>query len=589
MSLNKTFDILDLYRTKFSTKKTAFAGKEKGQWVHYSAADYVKFSDQLSLGLIKAGLAKGEKVVTISNNRPEWNFTDMALSQTGAVHVPLFANLEVADYITLVNDCEAKYIFTGDPKLGIELEQHLAEMPSVKQVFTFDITDKTTHWKNLLIENNDSAAQLQANLEQRKKDISPDECVTLIYTSGTTGNAKGVLLSHRNLLSAANSAASVFKMTPEQRYLSILPICHVGERMGCYQSQISGCDIYYGENLATIAADLLDVKPQGFGAVPRILEKVYDKIMAKGEKLTGIKKKIFFWSIKLGLEFAPGNEKSFGYRLKLKVADKLVFSKWRAALGGNVESIGVGGAALPPHIERVFWAAGIKLLNMYGLTETAPIITINRASAPLLKLGTVGAAAKGVEVKIASDGEILCKGPNVMLGYFKNETATKEAIVDGWFHTGDIGTIDEQGFLRITDRKKEIFKLSNGKYVSPQAVENKFREWVYIDQIMVIGESEKFASALISPNMEALNNWCKEYGIAGSALEKIENPIVKKFFHDQVNEFNKSLSDDEKIKRVKLVPDEWTPASGELSPTLKLKRKIIAQKYAVLIEEIYLK
>jgi long-chain acyl-CoA synthetase len=360
--------------------------------------------------------------------------------------------------------------------------------------------------------------------------------------------------------------------------------------MGNYQTQYSGCSIYYAESVATIASDLKDVKPQGFGAVPRILEKVFDKIVARGHKLSGIKKKLFFWALDLGFRYKQDRANGLWYELQLKVANKLIFSKWREAMGGNVLSIGIGGAILQPRLEKVFWAAGIKLLNMYGLTETSPIITINRQKPPLLRLGSVGAAIKDVEVKIADDGEVLCKGPNVMLGYFDNPSATREVIDDeGFFHTGDIGVLDEDGFLYITDRKKELFKLSNSKYVAPQRIETLFKESVYIENIMVVGEGKKFTSALIAPNFEELRIWCSEEGISfDNRRALIEEPRVGKLFGGIVKNFNGALSKDDQVRRFKLVPDEWSPETGELSPTLKLKRRVLNEKYIELISEIFL-
>jgi long-chain acyl-CoA synthetase len=398
-----------------------------------------------------------------------------------------------------------------------------------------------------------------------------------------------VLLSHQNLVSNAKAAAAVFQLKPEHRYLSILPICHVGERMANYQLQFSGVSIYYAESIASVAKDLKDVKPHGFGAVPRILEKVFDKIMAKGTELQGIKKKLFFWALDLGYRYKVNGENGWWYEFQLSIANTLIFSKWREVMGNEVLHIGVGGAALQPKMERVFWAAGIKLINMYGLTETSPIITINRNASPLLKLGTVGAVIDGVILKLDESGEILCKGENVMMGYYKDEKATAEAFDnEGFFKTGDIGVLDEGKFLRITDRKKEIFKLSNGKYVAPAAIENLFKESVYIDQLIVIGEGEKFASALIAPNFEALKNWAKENDIRSESKELLlkEKKVIE-LYHQIVSQFNKSLGADEKIKRFRVVGDEWTVASGELSPTLKLKRKILMAKYDAIVREIF--
>jgi long-chain acyl-CoA synthetase len=364
-----------------------------------------------------------------------------------------------------------------------------------------------------------------------------------------------------------------------------MPICHVGERMGNYQSQYSGCDIYYGQNLGTIADDLKEVGPHGFGTVPRVLEKVYDKVMQKANALTGMKKKMFFWALNLGLEY-DNKGKGAWYKLQMKLANKLIFSKWREAMGGNIKAIGVGGAALQPRLEKVFWAANIKLLNMYGLTETSPTCTINRMDN--IKFGTVGFALPGVEVKIAEDGEILAKGPNIMLGYYKDEKTTSEVLKDGWFATGDIGELDGDGFLRITDRKKSLFKLSNGKYVAPQAIENMFKESEFIDQLMVIGEGQKFTSALISPNWEMLRGWCRENNVNAATLEDaISNKEVVTHFNALVKQINPKLGKDEQLKRVRLVKDEWTPDSGELSPTLKLKRKVIREKYTTVIDEIF--
>lgn len=587
MDLTRTFDILDLYRNQYKGKADAFAGKVNKQWIKHSSEDYVTNAESLSYGLLAMGIGKGDKIVTISNNRPEWNFLDMAMSQMGVIHVPLFTTLTEQGYIDNINDCGAVMVMVSDKRLVDKITSIRQSVGTVQHLYSFDEVESVGNWKEILKSGQEKKEEFAGQLEELKSGIKPDDCVTLIYTSGTTGDSKGVLLSHRNLLSTAQVAANVFELQSEHRYLSILPICHVGERMGCYQTQLSGCSIYYAENLATIAADLQDIKPHGFGAVPRILEKVYDKIIARGKKLTGIKKTLFFWALDLGLKYKINGQNGPWYELQLSIANKLIFSKWREAMGGNVISIGVGGAALQPHLERVFWSAGIKLLNMYGLTETAPIITINRAESPLLKLGTVGAKVDGVDVKIAEDGEILCKGPNVMLGYYNNEEATKDVLVEGWFHTGDIGNVDEDGFLRITDRKKEIFKLSNGKYVSPQAIENKFKESVYVDQLMVVGEGEKFTSAIISANFEALNAWCSENGIKGSKEEKIRHPEVGKLFNGIVSEFNQALDKDEKIKRHRLVADEWTPDSGELSPTLKLKRKIIAARYDSHIKEVF--
>lgn len=583
MEVTRTFDLLDRYATIFSDKKDVFAGKVKGNWIKHSVNDYINNSNYISYGLLALGLKKGEKVATISNNRPEWNFVDMGLAQAGLLHVPIFATLNEDGYREILEHAEVKAVFVSDKRL-----YKLLKPLSSKLIFTFDDVENARNWCEVRDLGKEKAKAYKEIVDETKAQTEPTDPVTLIYTSGTTGDPKGVLLSHWNLISNSIAASKVFKLQPNQRYLSMLPLCHVGERLGCYQTQYSGCSIYYAENVGTIANDLKDVKPHGFGAVPRILEKVYDKIIAKGQKLTGIKKKLFFWAVDLGLRYnVEGN--SIGYRIKHKIADKLIFSKWREAVGGNFISVGIGGAALQPRLEKVFWAAGIKLLNMYGSTETATIITLNRQTLPDLRFGTVGTTVEGVEVKIADDGEILCKGPNVMLGYYKNDKATKEAIdSDGWFHTGDMGILEDGKFLRITDRKKEIFKLSNSIYISPQAIENLFKESVFIDQVMVVGEGEKFTSALVSPNFDAITEWCRNKGIeTKDKFEVINNEEVNNLFAQIVKDVNQSLSKDEHVKRFRIVPDEWSPDTGELSPTLKLKRRILFDKYIDLINEIF--
>ncbi|MBI9068457.1 MAG: long-chain fatty acid--CoA ligase [Salinivirgaceae bacterium] len=586
MEVSRTFDLLERYANNFANKPDVFAAKVNRIWVKYSTKDYINNSNYISYGLLALGLQKGDKVATISNNRPEWNFVDMGLAQTGLIHVPIFVTLNEQGYRDIFEHAGVKAVFISDKKLFAMLEPIAPEL-----IFTFDKVEGAKNWTEVLNLGKEKADQLKEQVTSIKEQTKTTDPVTLIYTSGTTGTPKGVLLSHQNLVSNAIAAAKIFQLKPDQRYLSMLPICHVGERMGNYQTQYSGCSIYYSESLATIANDLKEIKPHGFGAVPRILEKVYDKIISKGHKLTGIKKKIFFWAVDLGLRYKHDGANGIWYELQLKLANKLIFSKWRKAMGENIVSIGVGGAALQPRLERVFWAAGIKLLNMYGLTETSPIITINRQQSPDLRLGSVGSAIENVVVKIADDGEILCKGPNVMLGYYKNDKATKEVIdSEGWFHTGDIGVLEDGKFLYITDRIKELFKLSNSKYVSPQAIESLFKESVYLDQIMVVGNGEKFTSALLAPNFDALKDWCSEKGIAfTNNQELVKKAEISDLFNGIVHKFNQSLSKDEQVRRYRIVPDEWTPNSGELSPTLKLKRRVLNEKYIAVINDIFQK
>jgi len=590
MNVERTFDLLDRYRDLFK-KEDALCGKQDGVWVKYSSQNYINNSFNFSYGLLELGIKKGDKIITVSNNRPEWNFVDLGMSMIGVIHVPAFTSLSTSDYQYIINHSEAKLIIVSDKKLFKIVNPAIAASGKPVHIFSFDNIDGVKNWKEIVEAGISNTQKHSKTVEDLKNSVRPDDFASLIYTSGTTGKAKGVMLTHRNMVSNFLSAASVFNLKPEDKYLSILPLCHVGGRLGNYQTQYSGSSIYYAENMGTIAANMAEIRPDGFDAVPRVLEKFYDVIISKGNKLTGIKKKLFFWAVNLGLKYKPYGENGWLYERKLKIADKLIFSKWRQALGGNVRLVGCGGASLQPRLERIFWAAGIKILNMYGLTETSPIITINRQEKGKVKLGSVGMTIEGVEVKIADDGEILCKGPNVSPGYYNDPDLTKAAFDEnGWFRTGDIGHIEDDKFLMVTDRKKEIFKLSNGKFIAPQIIENIFKEAPIIDQIMVIGEHEKFASALISPNFKYFDDWKALNKISFSGNEElIQHSEVQSLFSSEVEKFNKKLSPPERINRFRLVKDEWTPTTGELSPTLKLRRQFIQDKYKDLITHIYLK
>jgi long-chain acyl-CoA synthetase len=590
MNVERTFDLLDRYRDLFK-KEDALCGKQDGVWVKYSSQNYIDNSFNFSYGLLELGIKKGDKIITVSNNRPEWNFVDLGMSMIGVIHVPVFTSLSTSDYQYIINHSEAKLIIVSDKKLFKIVNPAIAASGKPVHIFSFDNIDGVKNWKEIVEAGISNTQKHSKTVEDLKNSVRPDDFASLIYTSGTTGKAKGVMLTHRNMVSNFLSAASVFNLKPEDKYLSILPLCHVGGRLGNYQTQYSGSSIYYAENMGTIAANMAEIRPDGFDAVPRVLEKFYDVIISKGNKLTGIKKKLFFWAVNLGLKYKPYGENGWLYERKLKIADKLIFSKWRQALGGNVRLVGCGGASLQPRLERIFWAAGIKILNMYGLTETSPIITINRQEKGKVKLGSVGMTIEGVEVKIADDGEILCKGPNVSPGYYNDPDLTKAAFDEnGWFRTGDIGHIEDDKFLMVTDRKKEIFKLSNGKFIAPQIIENIFKEAPIIDQIMVIGEHEKFASALISPNFKYFDDWKALNKISFSGKEElIQHAEVQSLFSSEVEKFNKKLSPPERINRFRLVKDEWTPTTGELSPTLKLRRQFIQDKYKNLITQIYLK
>ena len=590
MNVTRTFDLLERYRDCFP-KYDAFCFKQNGIWKKFSSQEYIDYSYNFCYGLYELGLRKGDKIVTVSTNRPEWNFIDMGMSMIGIIHVPVFTSLNASEYEYILRDSKARMVFISDGKQKKYLDTALKNADLFSNIYTFDNVADTKNWKEIVEIGAECSSKTRKAVEKEKYLITSETVATLIYTSGTTGKPKGVMLSHRNLVSNFVSAASVFNLRPEDKYLSILPLCHVGGRLGNYQTQYSGSSIYYAESMGTLAVNMQEIKPDGFDAVPRVLEKFYDVIISKGKKLTGIKKGMFFWAVSLGLKYKPFGENGWFYEKKLKIAEKLIFSKWRNALGGNVRIVGCGGASLQPRLERIFWAAGIKIINMYGLTETSPIITINRTYKGGVLLGSVGCVIEGVEVKISEDGEILCKGPNVMLGYHNDPDLTKSVFDgDGWFHTGDIGYFVENRFLMVTDRKKEIFKLSNGKFITPQLIENKFKESIMIDQIMIVGEHEKFASALISPNLKYFEEWCLANKISYSDSSKIiELPEIIALFDSEIERINRQLSPPERIKRFKLVSDEWSPATGELSPTLKLKRQFILDKYKHLLDQIFMK
>ncbi|MBN1951260.1 MAG: long-chain fatty acid--CoA ligase [Bacteroidales bacterium] len=589
MKVTRTFDLLDRYITEFK-KPDALVSRKEGKWVAVSSEEYYRKAHLFAYGLMALGLTKGDRVATISGNCPEWNIVDMGMAMAGIVHVPIFTTLCDGEYKYIFEHAEIKCALVSD-KCLFENILLAAESVGIRdKVFSFTPVEEASGWEEVLSLGEKNESAFREKLETIKSQIKEDDFATLIYTSGTTGASKGVMLSHRNMVQNFLAAAKVFQLKPEEKYLSILPLCHVGGRLGNYQTQYSGTSIYYAESMGTIAKNMKEIQPVGFDAVPRILEKIYDNIIAKGKELTGMKKSIFFWAVKVGLNYRLTGFNPF-YRLKLKIANILIFSKWREAIGGRVRLVGCGGASLQPRLERVFWACGVKILNMYGLTETSPIITINRMSKPDVKLSSVGRLIDGVEVKIADDGEILCKGHNVMLGYYKDPDLTSTVFdEEGWFRTGDIGFVDKKGFLHVTDRKKEIFKLSNGKFIAPQPIENKLKESILIDQVMIVGEHQKFASALVSPNFTYINDWCKQKNIPYTSKEElICLQPVQEIFSEEVKQINRSLNGPEKILRFRLVADEWQPATGELSPTLKLKRSFISTKYKDVISTIYVK
>ncbi len=585
----RNFDLLERYITTFPNHN-AFAEKIDGNWEFYTAEQYNEIAHHFALGLLELGFKKGDKIVTVTNNRPQWNFVDMGMAMAGVVHVPVYTSMNAEEYGYILEHSDAKMVIVSDMKLYNLIYPVSQKVKAVKHFFTFDEIEGARHWKEVTDLGKKSSSDARNKLESIKQKIVPGDLVSIIYTSGTTGRSKGVMLSHDNLVKNFLAAAGVFKLNEEDRYLAIIPVCHVGGRLGNYQTQYAGACIYYAENMGTIAANLKEIKATGFDAVPRILEKIYDSVIAKGRTLTGMKKKLFFWAVELGLKYNPHGENGWLYYRKLKIADKLIFSKWREALGGHAKLVGCGGASLQPRLERIFWASGLKIINMYGLTETSPIITINRTEKGSCKLGTVGTVIDGVQLKIAEDGEVLCKGHCVMLGYYKDEEQTKSVFDDeGWLRTGDVGHLENGKFLMITDRKKEIFKLSSGKFVAPQLIENRLKESAFIDQVMVVGEHQKFASALLVPDFKYLKEWRASQKLPNGKnnQELIRQPEVTAAINEEVKKINKQLQEWEQISRTRLISDEWSPATGELSASLKLKRKVVAEKYTDLLDSIY--
>jgi long-chain acyl-CoA synthetase len=590
MDLKRTFDVLDNLMEICPDKTDILCVKEKGAWEKYTVKDYIALAQFTSYGLLALGLKKGDLIVTISNNRPEWNIMDMALSQTGIVHVPIYPTISEDDYSYILNNCEPVMVIVSDKSIFDKISPIISKVDSVRDVYTYNEVGKAKNWKEITDLGRRHAGEYAGELKRIRDGIDIHDVVTLIYTSGTTGNPKGVMLSHQNIMSNVLSIARVFSFNHTHRTLSFLPICHVFERTINYYFQSVGISIYYAENMGTIADNLREVGPHVFISVPRLLERTYDKIINRGRDLHGIKKQIFFWAVNLGMKYRIPRGNSWWYRLLLMVADRLVFTKWREALGGNVQLVVTGGAALQPRLATIFNAAGIAVVEGYGMTEASPVICTNRLpSTEDIRVGTVGPPIPGVEIRIANDGEILCKGPNVMLGYYRDPGSTREVIdEEGWLHTGDIGMLVEGRYLKITDRKKEMFKLSSGKYIAPQVIENKLKESPFIEQVMVIGENQKFASAIISPDFNFLHNWAMRHEVEfRDYSELILIPRVINRFQRVVNEMNKLLGQTEQIKRFRLVSEEWSPVTGELSPTLKLKRKFLTSRYENLIEEIF--
>ncbi len=588
ITITRLFDF-PYYQLEKNNLSACLVTKYNGKWIKTSTKEYIDNANAISRALLRLGIEKNDKIAIISSsNRTEWNIMDIGALQTGAQTVPIYPTISEEDYEYILNHSEATYCFVSDEEVLRKVNLIKKNVPQLKEIYSFNELIGCKNWAELLALGEDTSNQYL--VEERKKNVKPEELATIIYTSGTTGKPKGVMLSHNNIVSnVLDSSPRIPFEEGTSRALSFLPICHIFERVILYIYQYYSVSIYFAESIDKLSENINEIKPTVFSVVPRLLEKVYDKIIEKGSALTGIKRKLFFWSVDLGLRYEPYGANGFWYEIQLKIARKLVFSKWREGLGGNLTVLVSGSAALQQRLTRVFAAAEMPVMEGYGLTETSPVITVNDMRNHGFKVGTVGKVIQNVEVKIATDGEILCKGPNVMMGYYKDEKLTQEAIYDGYFHTGDIGELDSEGFLKITDRKKEMFKTSGGKYIAPQVIENTMKQSLFIEQIMVIGDGEKMPAALIQPNFTYIKNWAAKEGFdIGDLNEEIicNSRVIEKIQED-INLYNKKFGNWEKIKRFELTPNIWSIEGGELTPTLKLKRKIIKEKYIQLYNTIY--
>tara|TARA_R110002050_G_scaffold537_13_gene3931 strand:+ start:2443 stop:4215 length:1773 start_codon:yes stop_codon:yes gene_type:complete len=585
--ITRLFDFPYYQLEKFNLKKSLVT-KYNGEWVATSTQEYIDKANAISRALLRLGVKPNDKIALISMaNRTEWNIMDIGILQIGAQNVPIYPTISEEDYAYVLNHSEAKYVFVSCTEVFDKVNAVKANTPHLKDVYSFDVLENCKNWSEILELGTDTANQNE--VEKLKDKVKPDDLATLIYTSGTTGRPKGVMLTHNNVVCNAIESSKRLPIDyGNTTCLSFLPVCHIYERMMMYLYQYAGVTIYFAESMDKISDNLKECAPHVMTAVPRLLEKVYDKIIAKGTELTGIKKKLFFWAVEVGLKYEPYGQNGWWYEQQLAMARKLIFSKWKDGLGGNLSLIASGSAALQPRLARIFNAAGFGVMEGYGLTETSPVVSVNDMRDGGFKIGTVGKLLANTEVKIAEDGEICVKGPQVMLGYYKDAEKTAEVIKDGYFHTGDIGEIDTDGFLKITDRKKEMFKTSGGKYVAPQLLENRFKQSRFIEQIMVVGEGEKMPAALIQPDFEFLRNWAKIHDIeVGDNKKMVQNEKVNARFQEEVDAANESFAKWEKVKQFRLTPDVWSIDDGHLTPTMKLKRKIVKEKYMDLYNDIY--
>ncbi len=589
MEFTRLFDILP-YQLKNFPQSDALCYKEEEsgtrQWRKFSTAECIDRVNEVSRALIAYGIQPGDKIAIISNNRPEWDFVDLGMMQIGAINVPVYPTISESEYKFIFNDAEVKMIFVSDAELFQKVKNIQPALPNLKEIYSFEKIPGAAHWSELLSKGKTVSMNL---VEARMNAIKPEDLATIIYTSGTTGTPKGVMLSHKNVIANVRQVLPVLPINHTHRTLSFLPKCHIFERMVTYTYLSVGASIYYAESMETIGENLKEVKPHYFTTVPRLLEKVYDKIVGKGMELKGIKKKLFFWALNLGLKYDPDKNQGLWYDIQLNLANKIIFSKWREALGGEIEGIVTGAAALQQRLSRVFNAARIPVREGYGQTEASPVVSFNRFEKGGWKIGSIGLPVPGIEMKLGAQNEILARGENIMMGYYKRPDLTEQAIdKEGWLHTGDVGEKMDDKFIKITDRIKELFKTSGGKYVAPQVIENKMKESPFIEQMMVIGENQKFVAALIVPAFLQLNDWCAKNGINSDSKETIlKLPEVQKLFREELDHLSKDFGHVEQVKKFELIPDEWTPLSGELTPTMKVKRKVVTEKYQRLIEKIY--
>lgn len=587
MTPTRLFDFIE-YQNINAPLEKAFTTKYNGVWESLNTQQFCDQAHQISRALLNLGINAQDKIAMISStNRTEWNLIDTGLLAIGAVNVPIYPTISSEDYEYILNHSESQYCFVSDQEVYEKVIAIKDKVKSLKKIYSFDTIKGCSNWKELL-ETGTSSDQDEA-VQKRKDAVLPSDLATIIYTSGTTGTPKGVMLSHDNVVSNVLSSSKRLPLTiGEASALSFLPICHIFERVILYIYMYNSVSVYFAESLDKIADNLREIKPNVMTAVPRLLEKVYDKIYARGAELSGIKQKLFYWAVDLGLQYEPYGQNGAWYEFKLKIAKKLILSKWQEALGGNLELIASGSAALQPRLARIFTAAGMTLVEGYGLTETSPVISVNDMRNNFFKIGSVGQIIDGVTVKIAEDGEILCKGPNVMMGYYKEKEKTAEVMTGDFFHTGDIGEIDANGFLKITDRKKEMFKTSGGKYIAPQVIENQMKQSLFIEQIMVVGESRKMPTALIQPNIEYITQWLDNKGIKTNSLQEACKEIsLLEAIQKDIDEHNEKFGAWEQIKRFELIPEEWSIDEGHLTPTMKLKRKVVKEKYNSIIEKMY--